>query len=172
MLCQSLSPGIYRPQTAPPASVPLCLSTSMSTPAVSSPSTTPLHGTGSRGVSLAASLARLAAVSERDSAEGLSAEPPSPLETSVGAIGTGQLDRPRALDGGGTDAGEGFWVQRKIERQVEKAKPDAAKPDEAKSPALSDVALGGGTEMPVGGQHQVKSEDEEAAEVAALFANW
>lgn len=163
---QSLAPGIYRPQTAPPASVPVGLSSSTAAPVPPLPSTYSSTNAAARGVSLATSLARLAAVSERDSSDTLSAEPPSPLETSVGAVGGGQVDRPRALDGGDVEAGEGFWVQRKVERQVGKVKVER---DEAEAPALPLIANGAGAPD---AQKEAKSEEEEAAEVAALFANW
>ncbi|BGO88800.1 hypothetical protein NBRC10512_006940 [Rhodotorula toruloides] len=162
----SLAPGIYRPQTAPPASVPVGLSSSTAAPVPPLPSTYSSTNAAARGVSLATSLARLAAVSERDSSDTLSAEPPSPLETSVGAVGGGQVDRPRALDGGDVEAGEGFWVQRKVERQVGKVKVER---DEAEAPALPLIANGAGAPD---AQKEAKSEEEEAAEVAALFANW
>ncbi|BGP29304.1 hypothetical protein JCM10296v2_001043 [Rhodotorula toruloides] len=162
----SLAPGIYRPQTAPPASVPLGLSSSTAAPAPPLPSTYSSTNSAARGVSLATSLARLAAVAERDSSDTLSVEPPSPLETSVGTVGGGQVDRPRAFDGGGVEAGEGFWIQRKVERQVGKA---GREQDEVEAPALPAVASVKGA---LDAQKEVKSEEEEAAEVAALFANW
>ncbi|BGP05236.1 hypothetical protein JCM10049v2_001041 [Rhodotorula toruloides] len=162
----SLAPGIYRPQTAPPASVPLGLSSSTAAPVPPLPSTYSSTNAAARGVSLATSLARLAAVSERDSSDTLSAEPPSPLETSVGTVGGGQVDRPRTLDGGGVEAGEGFWVQRKVDRQVGKA---GREQDEAEAPAPPLIASGAGA-LEV--QKEAKSEEEESAEVAALFANW
>ncbi|BGP22098.1 plus agglutinin [Rhodotorula toruloides] len=163
---RSLAPGIYRPQTAPPATVPLGFSALTAGPLPSIPSTYSSWTAHARDVSLSTSLARLAVVSEGDSSSGLSVEPPSPLETSIGAVAVGQLDRPRAVNGGGTETGEGFWVQRKVERHVGKARSERV---EAKTPPLGSV---GDTEGANRTQTEVKSEAEELAGVAALFAGW